>query len=432
MSGVEAVRGFGLYNFSVSPVHRPSTVPELVEVLADCRRRGESFVFRGAGRSYGDAAINPCGAVVELTGLKAVRGLDDASGVLTAECGVTIEDVWHLSIPRGFWPPVVPGTMFTTLGGCLAMNIHGKNNWKMGTLGEHVRRVAVLEADGIVTPITREDPEFLHVISGWRTEEPIVEADLELKRVETGYLDVEALATPGLASTLAAIDGARESHEYAVSWTDCFASGRGLGRSVVHLANVHPKAPGEPDGLSVEAQLADVQSARKLPVGLLLFGLKTMSFDGGIRLINAAKYAAARLGGRKRYRQSLVAFSFLLDYIPGWNGIYLPGGFIQYQMFIPKERAESVFTEVLRRQQAASVVSYLGVMKRHRPDRFANSHAVDGFSFAMDFPVTRRNSPRLIALCRSFDALVKESGGRLYKAKDCVGSWERVMGSRVP
>ncbi len=432
MSGAEAVRGFGLYNFSVSPVYRPASLPELARILADCRRRGESFVFRGAGRSYGDAAINPRGSVVELTGLKLVRGLDEASGVLTAECGVTIEDIWRLAIPRGFWPPVVAGTMFTTLGGCLAMNIHGKNNFRMGTLGEHVRQVAVLRVDGSIVEVQRDDPGFLRVISGWRTEEPIVEVGLELKRVETGYLDVEAFATPDLASTLAAIDGTRESHEYVVGWTDCFAAGRGLGRGVVHLANVRTKRTGERDGLSVEAQLADVDAARRLPAGLLLLGLKTMSFDGGMRLINAAKYAAARLRGRKRYRQSLVAFSFLLDYIPGWNGIYLPGGFIQYQMFIPKERAERVFAEVLRRQQVASVASYLGVMKRHRPDRFANSHAVDGFSFAMDFPVTGRNASRLIALCRSFDALVKESGGRVYKAKDCIGSWERVMGSGVP
>ncbi|NIL97494.1 MAG: FAD-binding protein, partial [Planctomycetales bacterium] len=36
------------------------------------------------------------------------------------------------------WPPVVPGTMFPTIAGCLATNVHGKNNHQAGTIGEQV------------------------------------------------------------------------------------------------------------------------------------------------------------------------------------------------------------------------------------------------------------------------------------------------------
>jgi hypothetical protein len=149
-----------------------------------------------------------------------------------------------------------------------------------------------------------------------------------------------------------------------------------------------------------------------------------------MRLVNAAKFHLARLQGRASYRQSLVAFSFLLDYLPGWNSVYRPGGFIQYQMFIPRERARVAFARALALQHELGVVSYLAVAKRHRPDRFAKTHAVDGFSLAMDFPITRTNASRLIRLCRAYDALVFESGGRLYKAKDCVGSVERLEALR--
>jgi len=423
----EAVTGFGHYNFSVSPVHRPASVDELRGLLAPMRHRGERPVFRGAGRSYGDAALNPGGPVVDLGRLRAIKGFDETSGVVSLEPGVTFEDLWRFSVPLGFWPPVVPGTMFTTLGGCVAMNVHGKNNWARGPLGEHVERLAVLRASGAVEWIEKTDPRLLDVVSGWGRPEPIVEIALHLKKIETGYLDVEALPTKDLAEMLDLIDSFKDKREYVVGWMDCFASGRALGRGVLHLADPRVRRAGEPLGLSIEEQLSDIPVGKSLPVPLLLAGLRAMTFDGGMRMVNAAKYFTAR---RAAYRQSLVAFSFLLDYLPGWNSVYLPGGFIQYQLFIPKEKAHAVFGEVLSLQHEAGVVSYLGVVKRHRPDRFKATHAVDGFSLAMDFPVTSRNASRLIGLCRAFDRLVLENGGRLYKAKDCVGSVERLEGLR--
>lgn len=422
----EPLTGYGLYNFSVSRVYRPASLDELRAAMAECRARGESAVFRGAGRSYGDVALNPGGPVIELTGMKALKGFDAEAGVLTAEAGASIEDVWRFAIPRGFWLPVVPGTMFPTLGGALAMNIHGKNNWKAGTLGEHVVKLRVLRPGGQVEEIGKDDPEFLDAVSGWRRPSPIVEVALKLKKVETGYLDVTAVATRNIAESLARLDEAKERYEYLVGWLDAFARGTSLGRGVLHYADIHPARPGESPGFSEAEQLRDIMAGRLLPVPLLLFGLKAMAFDAGMRLVNAAKFAAARLQGTATYRQSLVAYSFLLDYIPGWNGIYRPGGFIQYQLFIPKEKAEDAFSRALRLQHEAGVINYLTVLKRHRPDRFRNTHAVDGFSLAMDFPVTARNSSRLIGLCRALDALVRESGGRLYKAKDCVGSVERL------
>ena len=61
-----------------------------------------------------------------------------------------------------------------------------------------------------------------------------------------------------------------------------------------------------------------------------------------------------------------------------------------------------------------------------RPARYAP----DGFSLALDFPVTRGNAARLIRLCRDFDRVLLETGGRAYKAKDCVGTVERLAAAR--
>jgi hypothetical protein len=68
-------------------------------------------------------------------------------------------------------------------------------------------------------------------------------------------------------------------------------------------------------------------------------------------------------------------------------------------------------------------------MKRHRPDAFWLSHAVDGYSFACDVPVTERDRGDLYRLTRVFDRMVVEAGGRFYFAKDSVVGGESVRAS---
>ena len=76
-------------------------------------------------------------------------------------------------------------------------------------------------------------------------------------------------------------------------------------------------------------------------------------------------------------------------------------------------------------------MSYLGVLKRHRPDDFLLSHGLDGFSFALDYPVTRSNRSELWRMCHELNDLVIDAGGKFYPAKDQVlrpVDFERMYG----
>jgi FAD/FMN-containing dehydrogenase len=104
--------------------------------------------------------------------------------------------------------------------------------------------------------------------------------------------------------------------------------------------------------------------------------------------------------------------------VPNWQLAYGPAGLIQYQPFVPKEHAQAVFRDLLQLCQAEGLPPYLVVIKRHRPDPFLLTHAVDGYSLAMDFPARQRD--RLWALCHRMTDRVLEAGGRFYFAKDSV------------
>jgi decaprenylphospho-beta-D-ribofuranose 2-oxidase len=138
--------------------------------------------------------------------------------------------------------------------------------------------------------------------------------------------------------------------------------------------------------------------------------------------VNTAKYVASLR--RHTFRQSHAAFHFLLDYVPNWELSYGRGGLIEYQSFLPKKTAFAAWTEMLALAKKRGLPSYLGVTKRHRPDEFLLTHAVDGFSLAIDFKVTNANRARLSAMLQDFDRIVLEAGGRFYFAKNSETSPE--------
>ncbi len=403
-------------------VFRPTHAEQIAQLLDFARREGLRVALRGSGRSYGDPHMASGHLVLDLTRMNRILAYDPDQGVITVEPGVTIQRLWEYTLEDGWWPAVVPGTMFPTVGGCLAANVHGKNNWRAGTFGEHVRQLTALLPTGQEVTLTPQHPHFKALVSSMGTLAVITRATLQLHRVYSGDLWVEAFATPDLGATLQALDEAKTTWDYLVAWVDSTARRGRLGRSQIHLARY--LEPGEDPHPAQTLNLAHQvlpDTVLFVPKSVLWRFMRPFMHNLGLWGVNTAKYWASRtLGHHKTYRQPHVAFNFLLDYVPHWERAYGPGGLIQYQCFLPKDRAESTFAALLETTQRFGLPSFLGVIKRHRPDDFLFSHALDGFSLALDFKVTPRNRQRLLELTAALDRLVLAAGGRFYFAKDAT------------
>jgi len=431
MLGPESIRriaGFGGAQSAEAYVFQPQTLEGVREVLAKARAAGRRIVPRGSGRSYGDASIAPEAVVLDLSRLNAIAAWDSETGVLEAEAGATFGDVWRKCLRDGWWSPVVPGTMFPTLGGALAMNIHGKNAARAGTLGEHVESIDVLRLDSSeIETLTPAHEHFGAVVSGAGLAGLIVSVRLRMKKVPSGDVEVRAVSCRSWSDQFDAFARFEEDSEYRVSWVDCFARGHARGRGLFHAANY---AEGPPATFLEAHQSLPSRVLGFVPKSETWRALKLLNNRPGMRWVNAAKQMAGRLLEHGRTsRQSLVAFSFLLDFVPGWERAYAPGGFVQYQSFVPAAEARRVFDEQLKMQQAESLESFLGVLKQHRRDSFAFSHGVDGFSLALDLKVTESNRPHVWGLAHRMNALVLAAGGRFYLAKDSTLSSQEFQQS---
>lgn len=401
----------------------PRSIEELARVVESASREGMTVGFRGSGRSYGDASLNGRGVVVDTTALGRMLNWDPVNGIVDAEPGLTIEGLWRRTIEDGYWPAVVPGTMFPTLAGCVSMNIHGKNNFKVGPFGDHVLEIDLLKASGeIITCSRTKNPEIFHAaIGGFGLLGAVTRVRLKLKKVESGMLRVNAFYAKNLDHMFDIFEERLGDSDYLVGWVDSFASGDATGRGEVHQA--HYLHEGEdPEGrasLHVERQGLP-PTIMGFPRAHLWRFMRPFCNDPGWQFVSALKSFMAMLSDGKSYLQSHVAFAFLLDYVPNWRLAYGPTGFIQYQIFVPHETARETMKAILKLQQDRGLPNYLSVLKRHRPDPFLMTHALDGWSMAMDFRVTESNHEKLWKLTEEMSELIVGAGGKFYFAKDAV------------
>jgi decaprenylphospho-beta-D-ribofuranose 2-oxidase len=370
----------------------------------------DGFVARGNGRAYGDAAIGER-LTIATSRLDRMRAFDPASGRLTAEAGVLLGDILAVFVPRGFFPPVVPGTKFVTVGGMIAADVHGKNHHRDGGFGDHVEALTLsLPSGETVRCSPDENPELLSAtIGGMGLTGTILDATFRLRPIETGWMRQRTVAAPDLDGALAAL---RETNQatYSVAWIDCLARGASLGRSLIFSAE--------------HATQRDVEAlspgAERYPGAKL--GRLGMPFDLPAVTLNRLSVGAFnelyfRLGSVKSGYPFLVPWDpyfFPLDGIGNWNRIYGRRGFVQYQCVVPADRARSVLGEILARVSRHGSASFLAVLKQLGAGRGTISFPMAGFTLTLDLPV----SDRVFSLLDSLDELVVAAGGRLYLAKD--------------
>jgi len=403
-----ALHGWGRYPVARSYVRRP-------EKLAALERAATAstapVIARGEGRSYGDAAQLEGGNAILTQRLNRLLAFDAETGWLHCEGGVTLRELIQVFLPRGWFPPVSPGTQHVTVGGAIAADVHGKNHHQDGSFGHFVGSLTVLVASGERVLCSREDNAdlFWATVGGMGLTGIIVEAQLQLRRVASAYLRQYQVAARNLDEALALFDELEPAYRYSVAWIDCLASGHQLGRSLLMFGN-----HATPDELPAKARAAPLAVAPPgrwrvpfdLPAGLL--NRYTVGAFNALYYARGRRQPAERIGG---YRP----FFYPLDFLQDWNHLYGQRGFVQYQCVLPAESSRAGLSQILSACARQGWGSFLAVLKRFGdwPSGWL-SFPMPGYTLALDFPI----KPGLQAFLAQLDAIVIRSGGRVYLAKD--------------
>jgi len=330
--------------------------------------------------------------------------LVETCGLLRAEAGFSLRQLNRLFLPRGFFPPVTPGTQDITLGGAVASDVHGKNHHRDGTFGGFVEGFRLMTPGRGLLACSRtvEADAFRATLGGMGLTGAIVSATLRLMRVESPFVSVDSVPTRDLDDALARFTASDAGHRYSVAWIDALAKGRALGRGVL-MQGDHAPAP---EGRSKPMR----PSRRRVPFdlpGATLNRFTVGAFNRAYRMTHGARTGAV---------EPLERFFWPLDAVGEWNRAYGRRGFVQYQLVVPMERADAL-AAVLRRAAESGRASFLAVLKRFGPaGEGILSFPTAGWTLSLDFPV----ASGLAEMLREMDRTVADAGGRVYLAKDAM------------
>jgi decaprenylphospho-beta-D-ribofuranose 2-oxidase len=414
--------GWGRTSATAARVATPRSVEDIAAFLADPPPRG--VIARGLGRSYGDAAQDAGGIVVDCTGLAPQLSVDTEHGIVTASAGLSLDRLMRDLVPAGWFVPVTPGTRYVTVGGAVAADIHGKNHHVDGSFGAALLGLTLALPGGKVVrvgPEPGDDPAlFWATVGGMGLTGIVVDATFRCLPVETSRMRVDTERAANLDEALALMTATDHRYHYTVAWIDLLARGPAVGRSVLTRGR-HAQVGELPRRARAASLHFDPRPRLTAPPWAPAGLLNPVT----VRAFNEFWFRTSPGGrfGRRGEIQSLATFFHPLDGVTGWNRLYGRRGFVQYQFVVPYAGVDAL-RSIVSDLSAAGVASFLAVLKRFGPANPAPlSFPMPGWTLALDLPL---GDTRLAGMLRDFDARVVAAGGRVYLAKDSTLSADLV------
>tara|TARA_B100000242_G_scaffold293146_1_gene270362 strand:- start:533 stop:1885 length:1353 start_codon:yes stop_codon:yes gene_type:complete len=399
----EIISGWGLYPRVRVRKEKPKSLNELKNLLLT-----DSLIARGNGRSYGDSAINKVNTI-DMRNFNRFLNFDKEKGMVTVEAGILLKDIIEILLPKGWFPPVTPGTKYVTIGGMVASDVHGKNHYKNGTFSKYIKWIEIINNNGEIIRCSREENNelFFWTIGGMGLTGIILKVAFFLKPVKTAWIKQRKLVGNNIDQTLNLFESNKDS-TYLVAWIDCYSRGNSLGRSILFLGE--------------HAEICDLKNFYKkypfknikkkkitVPIFFPTFVLSNLS----VKIFNSLNFFFSKITKEKKI-VDWDTFFYPLDKILSWNKIYGSKGFAQFQCVFPLSKSKEAIIELLDFISKSKSSSFLAVLKRFGKHKTRFSFPREGYSLALDFPINKEN----LILMNCLDEITIKYGGRFYLAKD--------------
>lgn len=362
----------------------------------------------GGGFSYSPAGFGGGALVVDHRRLDRILSFDAEAGEIECEAGATLGALHAFLGPRGFFLPVQPGYPGITIGGCIAADVHGKNQYRDGTFRTHVRSLRLFHPrHGDVEASQDGNIEaFDLTCGGLGLTGSILSARLRASRLPARRIEMTRRPLPAFPGVLEALEGAAGASDFLYSWHDVTRSGPSFGRGFLVEGRfagdgvASPKPEPEPRW----SQLAAESRGRAFPP--LLNRTTAAPFNRAWDFLQ--RHGPART--------SVGVFDFLFPVARKAAYFHLFGrrGFHEMQWIVPRPAVPMLLRDLpalLRRRRApvtlASCKLFRGVPSLARFDG-------EGLCLALDFPRDASSA----SLAAELDRLGMDLGAVPNVAKD--------------
>jgi len=412
-----------------SLVARPTTIEQCRETLDYCRKHDMTICARGAGRGYGDLALNDGQALLDMSAMNRVLEFDEADARITVEAGMRIIDIYQAVHHRLLTLPASPTESHSSVAGAICANVNGKEAWRQGSFAHQVVSLNLLLADGDTLTIDRSHELFNAVVGGIGLLGVIVDATLQLQPIPSPFVEIDRIPVPDVDALLTTMTRVEKSSDAAVVWVDAYARGPKTGRSVIHTAKWIERRDTESERRNIlKAGYRRLDRHRQFGLALHekfgpVLALMLNAQRPMMNLFNRLYYAGGRLLsllGRSSNTELFLRFAFEASFtVPPAHLVCGPRGYT-VQLTFPRSCARAAIIELLGICQSSPCPPVTTIMRAHKPDDCLISFSEDGYSLNFEFhPKTRNEAASRAVVDRLIDATVRR-GGKIHLAKDQV------------
>ena len=188
------ISGFGKF---------PSSITYLIDV--DGENPGGDFIYRGNGMSYGDLSFSE--TTLSTRKHNQLIELNLTAGYVKVASGMLLLDLIKLLFEKGYTLPVLPGTLYITVGGAIANDVHGKNHVQKGSFGHHIIDFKLIteNKEALICNSTQNAELFQHTIGGCGLTGFISEATLKIEQLKGNTIHEKSTPIKGLSSAIKAL-----------------------------------------------------------------------------------------------------------------------------------------------------------------------------------------------------------------------------------
>jgi decaprenylphospho-beta-D-ribofuranose 2-oxidase len=422
---------------SRSLVASPTTVAECRKALEYCRSHGMTVCARGAGRNYGDLALNDGQCVLDMSLMNRILGFDEERRQITVEAGVRLIDIYREVHHKLLTLPASPTESHSSVAGAICANVNGKDAWRRGSFAHQIVGMKLLLADGQILEIDRSHELFNAVVGGIGLLGVILEATLQLQPIPSPFVEIDRIPAADVDELLEKLAMVERTYDAVVVWVDAYAGGRRTGRSVIHAAKWIERDDSEAERKAyLEAGYQRLEDHRRFGLALHeklgpVLSLMLHFQRPLVNVFNRLYYSASRLTyklGKSSNSELFLRFSFEASFtVPPAHLVCGPRGYT-VQLTFPRTSAREAMVELLGICRTSPSPPVTTILRAHKKDDGLLSFSEDGYSLNFEFHPKKRNE---VESRKSVDRLIEATikrGGKIHLAKDQVLRPEQFYG----
>lgn len=398
------LRSFDRSSAEESKVYYPDRYRRLERVFT----QKHLFAVRGAGLSYPPLSFGGGAVVVDLGVFDRFISFDNSTGVVEVESGMTLGKLAEMSIKHNWYLGTQPGHPQIQVGGCVASDVHGKNQFSDGNFKDQVLFLTVYHPHhGFIKCSRNENEELFHLTcGGWGLTGVIVTVGLQLEKVESPYILSNSITVPSFKELPELLLENSRLYSMLYSWHD-LESSKHWGKGFLKVGKFDRDARKVDLSNGIAGEFEELNPFGR---GYLAF---SMLNKFSLPMMNRA-YAYLERPRTQRRRESIYSFMFPVARKTFYFSLFGGPGFHESQVLVPFKEYESVIKELKKgvKKFKQSVALASCKLFSGKPDllRFQGS----GIVIALNIPRTNVSSKFL----EYWDEIVMGAGATPNLTKD--------------